>query len=107
MEWATAKPRPKRIADTQVALSKIAPTAKVVGAPIGFQLEVGMYSIRYGIDLSVETLEVETAREALLTAEEFFAADRPHIVITDANKHFVSFDELRELAELEDQNIAD
>jgi hypothetical protein len=67
-----------------------------------------MYSIRYGVDLSVETLDVESAREALMTAEQFVAADRPHVVVTDtATMHVISFEELRELAELEDENVAD
>jgi fatty acid-binding protein DegV len=67
-----------------------------------------MYSVRYGIDLSVETLDVESAREALLTAEQFVAAGRPHVVVTDtAAMRVVSFEELRELAESEDENVAD
>ena len=59
-----------------------------------------MYSVRYGTDLSVETLDLELAREALMTAEQFVAADQPHVVVTDtATMRVVSFEELRELAE--------
>jgi len=61
-----------------------------------------MYSVRYGDDLSVETLDFDSARLALLTAEDFVAADRPHVVVTDTRTmNIMSFEELRELAEAE------
>jgi hypothetical protein len=66
--------------------------------------EGAMYSVRYGIGLSAETLEFPTARAALEAAEEYVAADRPNVVVIDeATKLEVSLDELRELAEAEAQ----
>lgn len=61
-----------------------------------------MYSIRYGADVSVETVERKTAREALQAAEEYIAANRPHVIVTDtSSQSHVSLDALREHAEAE------
>jgi hypothetical protein len=63
-----------------------------------------MYSVRYGLGISIGTHDFPTAREALAKAEQYDAADRPHVVITDtASKRPVALDELRDLAEQEAQ----
>jgi hypothetical protein len=59
-----------------------------------------MFSISYGADVSVETMERKTAREALALAEEYEAAGRPHVVVTDlATMRHINLEELADLAE--------
>jgi hypothetical protein len=67
-----------------------------------------MYSVRYGIGLSAETLELPTPRAALGAAEEYVAADRPNVVVADtATMLVVGLNELHELAEAKAQAEAE
>jgi hypothetical protein len=67
-----------------------------------------MYSVHYGVGISIGAHDFPTAREALAKAEQYDAADRPHVVITNtASKRPVALDELRELAEQEAQAEVD
>lgn len=64
--------------------------------------EVAMYSISYGGDVSIAEINRGSAREALEVAEEYLAANRTHVIVTDlATMRHVSLEELREIAEAE------
>ena len=67
-----------------------------------------MYSIRYGADVTLDTVDLETAREALEAVEEYIAAKRSHVGVTEtATLRNVDLVELRELSAAEIQAEVD
>ncbi|HEY3719268.1 MAG TPA: hypothetical protein VGL41_03920 [Roseiarcus sp.] len=61
-----------------------------------------LYSVGWGTEIGVLGNREETAREALALAEEYIAAHRPNVTVTDLETGYkVTLDELRERAEAE------
>ena len=64
-----------------------------------------MYSVSYGNEISVAAQNLESAREALAFAEEYVAANRPHVTVIDLlTKQQIPLDDLRQRAEVEANN---
>jgi hypothetical protein len=61
-----------------------------------------LYSVGWGTEIGVLGHRKETAREALALAEEYMAAHRSNVIVTDlVTGYKVTLDELRERAEAE------
>ena len=61
-----------------------------------------LYSVGWGTEIGVLGNRQETAREALALAEEYIAAHRSNVTVTDlVTGYKVTLDELRERAEAE------
>ena len=61
-----------------------------------------LYSVGWGTEIGVMGHREETAREALARAEEYTAAHRSNVIVTDlVTGYKVTLDELRERAEAE------
>jgi hypothetical protein len=60
------------------------------------------YSVGWGAEIGVMGHHEKTACEALALAEEYLAANRSNVVVTDSvSGNRVTLDDLRELAEAE------